>query len=73
MLHTCFVVKILLPGKEPRQNKEDFENNSMSVSSFFFPYLNFTLITVNNIYHSQNLSTNRNETLTLRAHTAPRR
>ncbi len=68
------MVKILLPGKEPRQNKEDFENGSMSVSSFFFfSYLNFILITVNNIYHSQNLSTNRNETLTIRAHTAPRR
>ncbi len=36
----------------------------MSVSSLFFsPYLNFTLITVDNIYHSQNVSSNRNEIL----------
>ena len=35
---------------------------SMSVSSLF---LNFTLITVDNIYHSQNVSSNRNETLTV--------
>ena len=37
----------------------------MSVSSLFFSYLNFTLITVDNIYHSQNVSSNRNETLTV--------
>ena len=37
----------------------------MSLSSFvFFSFLNFTLITVDNIYHSQNVSSNRNETLT---------
>ena len=30
-----------------------------------FSYLNFTLITVDNIYHSQNVSSNRNETLTV--------
>ncbi len=36
---------------------------SMLVSSLFvFSYLIFTLITVGNIYHSQNLSSNRNET-----------
>ena len=38
---------------------------SMSVSSLFFSYLNFTLITVDNIYHSQNVSSNRNETFTV--------
>ena len=41
----------------------------MSVSSlfsgFFFSFLNFTLITVNNTFHSQNVSSNRNETLTV--------
>ena len=37
----------------------------MSVSSFFSSYLNFTLITVDNIYHSQNVSSNHNETLTV--------
>ncbi len=37
----------------------------MSVSSLFFSYLNFTLITVDNIYHSQNVSSNRNETRTV--------
>ena len=39
----------------------------MSVSSMhaFFSYLNFTLITVDNIYHNQNDSLNRNETLTV--------
>ena len=31
----------------------------------FFAYLNFTLITVDNIYHSQNISSNRNQTLTV--------
>ncbi len=34
-------------------------------SLFFFSFLNFTLITVDNIYHSQNVSSNRNETLTV--------
>ena len=38
-----------------------YDAGSMSVSS----YLNFTLITVDNIYHSQNVSSNRNETLTV--------
>ncbi len=38
---------------------------SMSVSSLFFSYLNFTLITADNIYHSQNVSSNRNESLTV--------
>ncbi len=38
----------------------------MSLSSLFFSsYLNFTLIIVDNIYHSQNVSSNRNETLTV--------
>ncbi len=38
----------------------------MSVSSWgFFPYLNFTSITVDIIYHSQNASSNSNETLTV--------
>ena len=48
---------------------------SMFVSSLFFSYLNFTLITVDNIYHSQNVSSNRNETCTrlCHVHTAPRR
>ena len=36
-----------------------------TASSVFFSYLNFTLITVDNIYHSQNVSSNRNETLTV--------
>ncbi len=31
----------------------------------FFSYLNFTFITVDNIYHSQNVSSNHNETLTV--------
>ncbi len=31
----------------------------------FSSYLNFTLFTVDNIYHSQNVSSNRNETLTV--------
>ena len=31
----------------------------------FLSYLNFTLITVGNIYHSQNLSSNRNGTVTV--------
>ncbi len=35
---------------------------SMSVSSLFFSYLNFTLITVDNIYPSQIVSSNRNKT-----------
>ena len=30
-----------------------------------FSYLNFTLITVDNIYHCQNVSSNRNETFTV--------
>ena len=38
----------------------------MSVSTrVFFSYLNFALITVDNIYHNQNVSSNRNETLTV--------
>ena len=43
---------------------------SMSVSSLFIfltlplLLLNFTFTTVDNIYHSQNVSSNRNETLT---------
>ena len=37
----------------------------MPVRVGFFSYLNFTLITVDNIYHSQNVSSNRNETLTV--------
>ncbi len=39
----------------------------MSVSGefCFFSYLNFTMITVDNIYHSQNVSSNRNQTLDL--------
>ncbi len=45
---------------------------SVSVSSLFFSYLNFTLITVDNIYHSQNVSSNCNEILRLCVHTAPR-
>ena len=32
---------------------------------FFFSHLNFAFITVDNIYHSQNVSSNRNETLTV--------
>ncbi len=32
---------------------------------FFFLILHFTLITVDNIYHSQNVSSNRNEALTV--------
>ena len=36
---------------------------SMCVSSLLFSYLNLTLIIVGNIYHSQNVSSNRNETL----------
>ena len=31
----------------------------------FFSYLNFTLLTVDNIHHSRNVSSNRNETLTV--------
>ncbi len=38
---------------------------NMLVSSLFFPYLNFTLITVDSICPSQNVSSNRNETLTV--------
>ena len=38
----------------------------MSVSSSFFSYLNFTLITVHNIHHRQNVSSNRNQTLTVK-------
>ena len=38
----------------------------MSVSSLVFSScLNFTLFTVDNIYHCQNVSSNRNETLTV--------
>ncbi len=37
----------------------------MPVRVVFFSYLNFTLITVDNIYHSQNVSSNHNETLTV--------
>ncbi len=32
----------------------------------FFSYLNFTLITVHNIHHRQNVSSNRNQTLTVK-------
>ena len=38
---------------------------SISVLRGFFSYFNFTLIIVDNIYHSQNVSSNRNETLTV--------
>ncbi len=39
----------------------------------FFFLLNFTLITVDNIYHSQNVSSNRNETVTVTcSHSAKR-
>ena len=39
---------------------------SMTVSSlFFFSYVRLTLITVDNIYHSQNVSSNRRATLTV--------
>ncbi len=42
----------------PRSHDDGFE--------FVFSYsVNFTLITVDNIYHSQNVSLNRNETLTV--------
>ncbi len=37
----------------------------MSTNSSFFSHLNFTLFTVDNIYHSQNFSSNCNETLTV--------
>ena len=37
----------------------------MSVSSWVFSYFNFAMIAVHNIYHSQNVSSNRDETLTV--------
>ena len=55
--------KIKLTGHFDRQLFTPLR--SMSVSRLFFSYLNFTMITVDNIYHSQNVSSKRDKTLTV--------
>ncbi len=57
-----------MPGTKLCRQKMNTVCNCSHDAGFkfvFFLVLNFILITVDNIYHSQNVSLNRNETLTV--------